>query len=379
MKILNGKVFENGKFVEKKVATDGSFFAADSGDGKEIDAAGCYVIPGLIDIHFHGCAGVDFCDGTVEAMRHMAEYELQNGITSIHPATMTLSEEELTTISKAAKTFHEEQKADETLLTKEAELVGIYMEGPFISMEKKGAQNPLYVHKPDAEMFRRLQKEADGLYRVCVVAPEEPGAMEFIDSVKGEVRVSVAHTTADYDTAKEAFEHGARQVTHLYNAMPPFTHRAPGVIGAACDNENVMVEMICDGVHLHPSTIRTSFKMFGKDRIILISDSMRATGMPDGQYTLGGLDVKVVGKLATLVSDGAIAGSATNLADCMRTVVQKMDLPLETAVACATINPARSLKIDKDYGSLEKGKKANVVLLGKDLELKCVIKDGKRI
>ena len=259
MKILNGKVFENGKFVEKEVATDGSFFAADSGDGKEIDAAGCYVIPGLIDIHFHGCAGVDFCDGTVEAMRHMAEYELQNGITSIHPATMTLSEEELTTISKAAKTFHEEQKADETLLTKEAELVGIYMEGPFISMEKKGAQNPLYVHKPDAEMFRRLQKEADGLYRVCVVAPEEPGAMEFIDSVKREVRVSVAHTTADYDTAKEAFEHGARQVTHLYNAMPPFTHRAPGVIGAACDNENVMVEMICDGVHLHPSTIRTSF------------------------------------------------------------------------------------------------------------------------
>ena len=363
MKILNGKVFENGKFVEKEVATDGSFFAADSGDGKEIDAAGCYVIPGLIDIHFHGCAGVDFCDGTVEAMRHMAEYELQNGITSIHPATMTLSEEELTTISKAAKTFHEEQKADETLLTKEAELVGIYMEGPFISMEKKGAQNPLYVHKPDAEMFRRLQKEADGLYRVCVVAPEEPGAMEFIDSVKGEARVSVAHTTADYDTAKEAFEHGARQVTHLYNAMPPFTHRAPGVIGAACDNENVMVEMICDGVHLHPSTIRTSFKMFGKDRIILISDSMMATGKPDGIYSLGGQEVQVHGNKATLTVDGAIAGSVTNLFNCMKFTVKEAGLPFEEVVACATENPAKAVGLWEKYGSIDNGKYADCVIV----------------
>ena len=379
MKILNGKVFENGKFVEKEVATDGSFFAADSGDGKEIDAAGCYVIRGLIDIHFHGCAGVDFCDGTVEAMRHMAEYELQNGITSIHPATMTLSEEELTTISKAAKTFHEEQKADETLLTKEAELVGIYMEGPFISMEKKGAQNPLYVHKPDAEMFRRLQKEADGLYRVCVVAPEEPGAMEFIDSVKGEVRVSVAHTTADYDTAKEAFEHGARQVTHLYNAMPPFTHRAPGVIGAACDNENVMVEMICDGVHLHPSTIRTSFKMFGKDRIILISDSMMATGKPDGIYSLGGQEVQVHGNKATLTVDGAIAGSATNLMDCMRFTVRQAGIPLEEAIMCATANPAKEIGIYDEAGSISAGKRADFVLLNDDLDIVSVYIDGKEI
>ena len=379
MKILNGKVFENGKFVEKKVATDGSFFAADSGDGKEIDAAGCYVIPGLIDIHFHGCAGVDFCDGTVEAMRHMAEYELQNGITSIHPATMTLSEEELTTISKAAKTFHEEQKADETLLTKEAELVGIYMEGPFISMEKKGAQNPLYVHKPDAEMFRRLQKEADGLYRVCVVAPEEPGAMEFIDSVKGEVRVSVAHTTADYDTAKEAFEHGARQVTHLYNAMPPFTHRAPGVIGAACDNENVMVEMICDGVHLHPSTIRTSFKMFGKDRIILISDSMMATGKPDGIYSLGGQEVQVHGNKATLTVDGAIAGSVTNLFNCMKFTVKEAGLPFEKVVACATENPAKAVGLWEKYGSSDNGKYADCVIVDEDFNIRQIVKHGKTV
>ena len=186
-------------------------------------------------------------------------------------------------------------------------------------------------------------------------------------------------TNADYDTAMAAFSAGANHAVHLYNGMPEILHRAPGVVGAVFDSKHVMTEIICDGIHIHPASVRATFQMMGADRMILISDSMRATGMPDGQYTLGGLDVKVVGKLATLVSDGAIAGSATNLADCMRTVVQKMDLPLETAVACATINPARSLKIDKDYGSLEKGKKANVVLLGKDLELKCVIHDGKRI
>lgn len=379
MKITNGLVFENGRFVKKQVSTDGAFFAEQSENETEIDASGCYVIPGLIDIHFHGCAGADFCDGTVDAMRKMAEYELKNGVTSIHPATMTLSEEELITISKAAKEFHEQQENDEDLLLKEAELVGIYMEGPFISMEKKGAQNPLYVHKPDAEMFRRLQQAAGGLYHICVVAPEEPGAMEFIRDAKKEVRISVAHTTADYDTAKEAFAEGARQVTHLYNAMPPFTHRAPGVIGAACDNEDVMVEMICDGVHLHPSTIRTSFKMFGKDRIILISDSMMATGMPDGIYALGGQEVKVCGNKATLTVDGAIAGSATNLFDCMKYAVKEAGLPMEDVISCATENPARAAGIWDKYGSIENGKYADCVLMDGDFKIRGIIKHGKMV
>lgn len=379
MKILNGLVWENGTFAEKEVASEGAFFAADCTDENVIDAAGCYVIPGLIDIHFHGCAGVDFCDGTIEAMRHMAEYELKSGITSIHPATMTLSEEELKNISREAKTFYEQQQSDETLFEKEAELVGIYMEGPFVSMAKKGAQNPLYVHEPDTEMFRRLQKEAGGLYRVCVVAPEEKGAMEFIDEVKGEVRVSVAHTTADYDTASCAFLHGAKQVTHLYNAMPPFTHRAPGVIGAACDNENVMVEMICDGVHLHPSVIRTSFKMFGKERIILISDSMMATGMEDGIYSLGGQEVQVQGNKAVLTVDGAIAGSVTNLFDCMKYAVKEAGIPLHDAIFCASENPAKAVGIWEKYGSIESGKYADCLIVDKELQIKHIIKHGRLV
>ena len=205
------------------------------------------------------------------------------------------------------------------------------------------------------------------------------GSEEFIRELHNEVVISIGHTAADYGCAAEAMKEGALHVTHLYNAMNPMGHREPGVIGAAADNQDCMVELIGDGIHIHPSVVRATFQMMGADRMILISDSMRATGMPDGQYTLGGLDVKVVGRLATLVSDGAIAGSATNLMDCMRTVVKKMELPLETAVACATINPARSLGVEEQYGSLEAGKKAHVVLLDQDLELKAVIKDGVKI
>ena len=230
------------------------------------------------------------------------------------------------------------------------------------------------------EICDRFLKASEGLVKFIGIAPEESEhAAEFIREVHERVNVSLAHTNADYDTAMEACRAGANHAVHLYNAMPAFTHRAPGVVGAVFDNKDVMAEIICDGIHIHPSVVRATFQMMGADRMILISDSMRATGMPDGQYTLGGLDVKVVGRLATLVSDGAIAGSATNLMDCMRTVVKKMDLPLETAVACATINPARSLGVEEQYGSLEAGKKAHVVLLDQDLELKAVIKDGVKI
>lgn len=344
-------------------------------NGDVLDGKGCYAIPGLIDLHFHGCKGDDFCDGDKAAIGRIAEYEASVGVTAIAPATMTLPVEELEQILHTAAEYKKETKD-----CRKADFLGINMEGPFISPAKKGAQDARNILPCNVEICDRFLKASEGLVKFIGIAPEESEhAVEFIREVHERVNVSLAHTNADYDTAMEACRAGANHAVHLYNAMPAFTHRAPGVVGAVFDNKDVMAEIICDGIHIHPSVVRATFQMMGADRMILISDSMRATGMPDGQYTLGGLDVKVVGKLATLVSDGAIAGSATNLADCMRTVVQKMDLPLETAVACATINPARSLKIDKDYGSLEKGKKANVVLLGKDLELKCVIKDGKRI
>ena len=344
-------------------------------NGDVLDGKGCYAIPGLIDLHFHGCKGDDFCDGDKAAIGRIAEYEASVGVTAIAPATMTLPVEELEQILHTAAEYKKETKD-----CRKADFLGINMEGPFISPAKKGAQDARNILPCNVEICDRFLKASEGLVKFIGIAPEESEhAAEFIREVHERVNVSLAHTNADYDTAMEACRAGANHAVHLYNAMPAFTHRAPGVVGAVFDSKDVMAEIICDGIHIHPSVVRATFQMMGADRMILISDSMRATGMPDGQYTLGGLDVKDVGRLATLVSDGAIAGSATNLMDCMRTVVKKMDLPLETAVACATINPARSLGVEEQYGSLEVGKKAHVVLLDQDLELKAVIKDGVKI
>lgn len=371
MIIKNARVFdESGAFVEKDIYMENGRFVSEAPTDEQIvDASGLLAIPGLTDIHFHGCVGYDFCDGTEEAIQAIADYELKNGITTIVPATMTYSEEILTGICEAAKAHTSESGAI---------LCGINMEGPFISMAKKGAQNPAYIHKPDVDMFRRLQAVSGNLVKLVDIAPEEEGSMEFIEALKDEVAISIAHTTADYTVASEAYEKGARHATHLYNAMSPFSHRAPGVIGAACDHEHVRVELICDGIHIHPSAVRTTFKMFGDDRICLISDSMMATGLTDGDYSLGGQAVKVVGALATL-ADGTIAGSATNLMGCLRVAVQKMGIPLESAVKCAAVNPAKAVGIYDEYGSITPGKTANLVLLDPELNIHSIFLRGKRI
>lgn len=342
-----------------------------------IDGQGSYAIPGLIDLHFHGCKGYDFCDGTKEAIAEIAKYEASIGVTAIAPATMTLSVEELERILAVAASY---KKEAEVSGTQGADLIGINMEGPFISPAKKGAQDERNIIPCDSDICQRFLDASEGLVKFVGIAPEcSEESVHFIQQMKDKVHISLAHTNADYDTAMDAFQAGANHAVHLYNAMPSFTHRAPGVIGAVADNKHVNAELICDGVHIHPSVVRATFQMLGADRMILISDSMRATGMPDGRYTLGGLEVDVVGNRATLVSDGALAGSATNLLDCMRTVVKKMGIPLETAVACATMNPAKALGEYENYGSITPGKKGNVVLLDSELNLKMVVKEGTEV
>lgn len=370
------KTFEDGAIMIRNGVFDQVLTGLDSGgadDPETLDGEGCYAIPGLIDLHFHGCMGDDFCDGSKEAIARIAKYEASIGVTAIAPATMTLPADELEEILKVAAEYKKEASEG-------ADLIGINMEGPFISPAKKGAQDERNIVPCDTDMCHRFLDASEGLVKFVGIAPEQSEkSLDFIQQMKGKVNISLAHTNADYDTAKAAFDAGANHAVHLYNAMPAFTHRAPGVVGAVSDSEHVMAEIICDGVHIHPSAVRATFKMMGADRMILISDSMRATGMPDGRYTLGGLDVNVVGNRATLVSDGALAGSATNLMDCMRIAVKKMGIPLETAVACATMNPAKSLGVYDQYGSIKAGKKADVVLLDKELNLKMVIKDGKKI
>lgn len=371
MIIKNAEVFtEEGVFEKKDIYIQNGVFVENAPeDDQVIDATGCYAIPGLTDIHFHGCMGKDFCDGTEEAIQTIADYEASVGVTTIAPATMTFSEATLMDIAHAAKAHKNEHGAI---------LCGINMEGPFIAMKKKGAQNGKYIHKPDVAMFDRIQEASGGLFKLVDIAPEVEDAMDFIKAKKGEVVLSIAHTTTDYETAKEAIDAGVTHMTHLYNAMNPINHRNPGPIIAAAEDERVEAEIICDNVHIHPAIVRNTFKMFGPDRMIFISDTMMAAGLDDGMYELGGQPVIVKGNRATL-EDGTLAGSNTNLMDCMRVAVKEMNIPLEIAVRCAAVNPAKSIGIYDKYGSITPGKVANVVLLKKDdLAIDQVILKGEK-
>ncbi len=368
MKITGALVYgEDQRFHEKDIyVKDGVIVSDASDDGEVIDASGCYAIPGLVDIHFHGAVGYDVCDGTMEAFEKIAKYEAKRGITAICPATLTLPTEDLKKVLSLGAGFASEKH--EGL----ADLVGFNMEGPFISPVKKGAQNPEYIKKCSPELVEEFVESSNGLLKIIGLAPEEnPGFEDYIYSVKDKVKVSLAHTNSDYDTAMKAFAVGASHAVHLYNAMTGMSHRDPGVVGAVFDSKHVTAELICDGIHIHPSAVRATFEMMGSDRMILISDSTRSTGMPDGEYELGGLPTVKKGREIRLVDGGAIAGSGTDLMECLRIAVLEMRIPLETAVAAATINPARCIGVDDRYGSLESGKRANIVLLDKNnLEIK---------
>ena len=376
MILKNGKIFdENGQFRSGFIVVDeGRIQEVRFEDGSDtnwqneevIDADGLYVIPGFVDIHFHGCMGYDFCDGTKEAFDAITKYQAENGVTSISPATMTLSREELKRIFAEAAKYQNVTGST---------ICGITMEGPFVSKAKKGAQNGDYIHKPDVDFYKEMQSLSGNLIKQVAVAPEEDEDFAYIKEISQETVISVAHTMADYDTAKKAFACGATHVTHLFNAMLPFAHRDPAVVGAAFDHKDVFVELICDGIHIHPSMVRAMFQLFGPERICMISDSMMATGMPNGEYSLGGQAVNVVGKKATL-ADGTIAGSASNLYDCFKTAVLEMEIPLESAVLASTLTPAKSLGLDKDCGSITVGKVADFVLLDEKLSILHVIKDG---
>ena len=375
MRISGGQVFDLRQgFVQRDVCTDGPLLAETSGDSVLLDASGCYVIPGLVDVHFHGCVGEDFSDATPDGLQKIADFELSQGVTYICPAGMTLPEDQLTAICKNTAAHRAKNSGG-------AEVVGLHLEGPFLCTAKKGAQNADYLHDPDIPMLQRLQQAAQGCVKLVTLAPEQPGAMEFIKAA-GEmgIAVSVGHTAADYDTAKAAFEAGANHVTHTYNGMPGLHHREPSVIGAAYEVPGVLPELICDGVHIHGSVVRLTFGLFGGERMILISDSLRATGMPDGEYPFGGQMIELHGNRATILGHPeTLAGSVTSLMGCLRQAVS-FGIPLADAVRACTFNPARSIGIDGRTGSLDTGKEASIVLLDeKDLSVKAIIFKGQKV
>lgn len=354
MLLKNAQVYYEGRLQPLDVEiVDGKIARVAPGlAGEGEDCSGCLLIPGLVDIHSHGCKGLDFCTATDDEMDRMCSFYADNGIAAVAATGMTLATQELVEIFGRIGA-----KAERG--TRGARILGINMEGPFLSEEKKGAHDPKFIAHPDVETLRKLNLASGGRVLLVDFSPSVPGAMEFIAAVKDEVVCSLAHTPADYDTAMQAIAAGASNVTHLFNAMQPFGHRAPGLIGAAFDSD-VTAELICDGIHIHPAVIRTAFKVLG-ERAVLISDSMSAAGMPDGAYTLGGLAVTVQNRKAFLV-DGTIAGSTITVYEGLCNAV-RFGVPLELAIHAATEAPAKAVRRQDIHGKIAEGRAADLVLL----------------
>ena len=372
MRYENGWIFADGRFVRGGFSVENGRFAHVLEDvpGPAEDLDGALVIPGLVDIHVHGCAGADFSDGDYAGLVRMARHLARRGVTSFAPASMTLPYDALDKAFHAAARLRREGLADG------ARLMGIQMEGPFLSREKRGSQNPAYLRLPDWDRFLRLYDAAEGLLRIVDVAPELPGAVEFTRRASEKCRVSVAHTAAGYDQAAAVFDAGATHLTHLFNAMSGIHHRHPGPIGAASERENVTAELICDGTHVHPSAVRMAFRLF-PGRICLISDALRCCGMADGSYSLGGQEILLSGGVARLTG-GTIAGSAADLYQCMRRAVS-FGIPREQAVWAATALPARVIGRESETGAIADGRAADFVICGGELEPEAVYLGGKRL
>ncbi len=353
IEIEDGKILRVGKDLPRKE------------EDLAVDCAGSYtVVPGFVDVHIHGCAGADTCDATREALEAMAAFLLAHGVTSFCPTTMTTSRETIQAALLAAKDMMDHP------MEGGARVVGVNMEGPFIAKERKGAQKEEDILPPDFPLFQQFYEESGGIVRLVDVAPEQPGGLDFVEKASQLCTVSIAHTTADYDQAKAAFDKGVTHATHLFNAMSGLHHRKPGVVGAVFDDSRVRGELICDGFHIHPAVLRAAFRLLG-DRALIVSDSMRANGMPEGEaFDLGGQMVTVhQGK--ALLPDGTIAGSVTNLHQEIKNLVS-FGVPFEQAVKAATLIPARAIGLDGEIGSIAPGKRADLVVLDENLDIAAV-------
>lgn len=363
--------FYNEAF-EKEVADiefeNGRIKAIGKIEGNGRDMSSMLALPGFVDIHIHGANGGDCSDASCESLDKISSYLAKCGVTSFCATGMTLGRETLCDI--VSKVY--EYKGNES----GAKIAGINLEGPFIALSKKGAQNAKFVREGTVEEFNELYEKSGGLIKLITIAPEAFDSAEFIKTVSKKCRVSIGHSAANAGEAEKAFLLGASHVTHLYNAMTPMTHREAGIAGTALDSEKVYCEIICDGGHVCPAVLRNTFKILGENRACVISDSMRAAGLGAGRFELGGQEVFVEenGKYATL-ADGTIAASISNVYKEFLNLL-KFGIAFKTALKSCTINPAKAIGLDHEIGSIAKGKCADIVFADENLEIKEVYING---
>ncbi len=335
--------------------------------GDTIDLSGKIIFPGFIDIHIHGCDKADMANACVDSLQKISLFLAKHGVTSFCPATMTLPKAQLVAQFKAAADFMGKETA--------AYMHGVNMEGPFIALAQKGAQPAEYIRLPDIEEFNHLRS----ICKISLVdlAPEVEGAFDFARQASEYCTVSQAHTDADFETAQAGYKNGFSHATHLFSAMPPIWHRAPGAVVAAFDNATSTAELICDGVHAYPAILRMAFKLLGEDRSVVVSDAMCAAGCGDGEFELGGQKVFVHDGKATLAC-GNLAGSTTNMHREFLNLIS-FGIPFKQALKSCTINPAKVIGADGFTGSLKEGKRADILIVDEYLRIKTVIVKGRII
>lgn len=373
--IVNGEVFLDGKFEKKDIRIEDGKFAeivepgmlgfeeAEKSNVETFDAVGKYIIPGLVDVHTHGRSGLDFSKITEEQLEKLLVSYEECGVTSVVATTMT---NDPIVVEKSLQVIGEYISNQKECGTQGATLLGIHMEGPFLGKEKKGAHDEKYLCNPNWEQFKKWQELSGGNIRLIAIDPGLDGAEDFIEKcVASGVKVSLGHTACNYETAVKAQKSGADHVTHTFNAMNPLLHREPGLIGAAMDTSMYM-ELICDGIHVHPAMVRMMFAAH-PEQVVLISDSIAAAGLPDGEYSSGGLTVSLADGKAVL-ADGTIAGSAISLFDSMVNAI-KFGVPAEYAVNSATCLAAKSAGMEAVAGSIAEGRKADYLIVDKEWNL----------
>lgn len=373
----NASVYAEGKgiirtsvYFDDKIRQIGGYVAG----AEEIELPeNAVVLPGFIDEHIHGAGGSDAMDGNTKDLAIIAETVAKEGTTSFLATTMTQSKENILKAMRAVKEYRE--AAGE----QGARIAGVHLEGPFIAAAHKGAQPLEYVAAPDAKTFDEYNAACGNAIKIITLAPETDGALDFIRHIvaQGTV-VSIGHTGAKYAEVKAAMEAGATNVTHTYNAQSPLHHREIGVVGSALLLEDLYCELICDTIHVSVPAMQLLVKNKRADKLALITDAMRAKGLADGVSELGGQTVYVKGGEARL-ADGTLAGSVLRMNRALQNMVEKVGVPLTQAVDYCTINPARTLKMDNEAGSIAEGKRADFAVLNDKFDVLYTVRDGKII